>query len=173
MLDCWRESKNLERTHADTRRQQHANPNPELCWCEVTFFFPFKWLHYVVSEKKEPQPGLGRSHYYRIGDKQTKATSRPISRDEGVHMLSHSWESLRSRPVRHIRSFRPATRAQNSCWHDSSCQAALLRETQTPVETFRHQSKLSTKNYAYFATLQTKDRNCLSAYQRLKRRVLS
>lgn len=120
---------------------EHANSNPELCCCEVTFFISCSCFSFQTAAKETTASWIGKkSIVTRIGNKQTKALDQegrrylkthqpPISRDEGVHMLSHSWESLRRWPVRHIRSFRPATRAQNSCWHDSSCQAAPLRKT--------------------------------------------
>lgn len=158
---------------------EHANSNPELCCCEVTFSISCSCFSFQTAAKEKTTSWIGKkSLVTRIGDKQTKALDQGGRRYLKTHQPPHQ-QGRQSTHALTLMGISPEPTCQThqvfQAGHAGSKQLLTWQQLSgsTSEEDFRRQSKLSTKNYTYCATLQTKDSNCLSAYQRLKRRVLS
>lgn len=158
---------------------EHANSNPERCRCEVTSFISRSCFSFRTAAKETTTSWIGKKPLItRIGDKQTKALDQGGRRYLKTHQPPHQ----RGRGSTHaltLMGIPPQLTCQThqvfQAGHAGSKQLLTWQQLSgsTSEEDFRRQSKLSTKNYTYSTTLQTKDSDCLSAYQRWKRRVLS
>lgn len=159
---------------------EHANSNPELCCCEVTFSISCSCFSFQTAAKETTTSWIGKKSLQSLGSAINKL-KRWIR--EAVDILkTHQPPHQQGRGSTHaltLMGISPEPTCQThqvfQAGHAGSKQLLTWQQLSgsTSEEDFRRQSKLSTKNYTYCATLQTKDSNCLSAYQRLKRRVLS